>query len=144
MAEPLTLRMTAEALNAFLARAFPAEARGNVAIAHVAEVRPGHARLHLSPGPANLRPGGIVSGPTLMALSDTAAYAVILAHIGEVAMAVTSSLTYQFLRACQPVPITADATLIKLGRRLAVTDIRLWTDDAARPVGQATVTYAIP
>ncbi len=79
-----------------------------------------------------------------MALSDTAAYAVILAHIGEVAMAVTSSLSYQFLRACQPVPIIADATLIKLGRRLAVTDIRLWTDDVARPVGQATVTYAIP
>lgn len=141
MAEPLTLRLDAAQLNAFLARAFPGKADN---LATVLAVAPGTAQLRLTPMAEHLRPGGIVSGPTLMALSDTAAYAVILAHIGEVAMAVTSSLTYQFLRACQPVPVTADATLIKLGRRLAVTDIRLWTDDAARPVGQATVTYAIP
>lgn len=144
MAEPLTILMDAEALNAFLARAFPAEARGNVAMAQVANVRPGHARLHLDPGPANLRPGGIVSGPTLMALTDTAAYAVILAHIGEVAMAVTSSLTYHFLRGCEPMRLTADAELLKLGRRLAVVDVRIWTTDPEHPVGQANVTYAIP
>lgn len=141
MPEPLALRLDAAQLNAFLARAFPGRADN---LANVLSVAPGSARLRLTPTAEHLRPGTIVSGPTLMALSDTAAYAVILAHIGEVAMAVTSSLTYQFLRACQPVPITADATLIKLGRRLAVTDIRLWTDDVARPVGQATVTYAIP
>lgn len=142
MAEPLTLRLDAAQLNAFLRSAFPDRRTDNLAT--VLSVAPGSAQLRLTPTAEHLRPGGIVSGPTLMALSDTAAYAVILAHIGEVAMAVTSSLTYQFLRACQPIPITADATLIKLGRRLAVTDIRLWTDDAARPVGQATVTYAIP
>jgi acyl-coenzyme A thioesterase PaaI-like protein len=49
-----------------------------------------------------LRPGGVISGPTQMALADTAAYALVLAHIGEVAMAVTTSLTIHFLRGCKP------------------------------------------
>lgn len=136
------IQLDALAINALLASAFPE--RDTASIAKVLAVAPGTARLRLEPSPANLRPGGIVSGPTLMALADTAAYAVILAHIGEQLMAVTSSLTYQFLRPCEPVPITADASLIKLGRRLAITDIRLWTVDELRPVGQATVTYAIP
>src|SRR3546814_17265299 len=59
-------------------------------------------------------------------------------------MAVTSALNYQFLRPCLPKPLTAEATLLRLGKRLAVMDVRLYTDDASRPVGQANVTYAIP
>jgi acyl-coenzyme A thioesterase PaaI-like protein len=34
--------------------------------------------------------------------------------------------------------------MLRLGKRLAVMDIRIWTDDADKPVGQANVTYAIP
>ncbi len=141
MAE-LTIAMDAEALNVFLAAAFPDSPRDSRG--QVVAVAPGHVRVALQPGPANLRPGGIVSGPTQMALADTAAYALVLAHIGLVAMAVTSSLNYQFLRACPVGLLTADATMIKLGRRLVVSDIRLWVDDPDRPIGQAMVTYALP
>jgi acyl-coenzyme A thioesterase PaaI-like protein len=59
-------------------------------------------------------------------------------------MAVTSSLTYQFLRACPVERINADVRLLKLGRRLSVSDVQLWTASPDRLVGQATVTYAIP
>lgn len=135
------IRMDAAALNAFLARAFPERGEG---MARVSKVEPGRAWLALEPATANLRPGGIVSGPTLMGLADTAAYAVILAHIGEVPMAVTSSLTYHFLRGCDFATVHAEASLLKLGRRLATVDVRIWTKDPARPVGQASVVYALP
>ena len=135
-------RLSPEELNQFLRQAFPDRAQND--LAKVLSVGPGHAQMRLVPGKANLRPGGIVSGPTLMGLADSAAYAVVLAHIGLVAMAVTSQLNYTFLRGCDFGPVTADAHLLRLGRRLAVVDVRLWTGSADRPVGQANVTYAIP
>lgn len=134
------LRMDAAALNAFLRQAFPHAERPDGVLLAV----PGHVRVQLVPDETQLRPGGIVSGPTLMGLADRAAYALVLAHIGPVAMAVTSSLTYHFLRACPFAPVHADARLLRLGRRLVVMDVRLWSDDEAAPVGQASVTYAVP
>ena len=144
-ADPISadmLRMDAGALNAFLRDAFPHSrdgTRGNVILAE-----PGHIRMHLATNDSHLRPGGIVSGPTQMALTDSAAYVLVLAHIGPVAMAVTSSLNYQFLRPCRPGQLVADARLLRLGRRSVVLDVRIWTDDEERPVGQASVTYMLP
>ena len=97
---------------------------------------------HSSPDPFLLYK--IVSGPTLMGLADFAAYAVLIAHIRPVAMAVTNSLNIAFLRACRLAPIVADARLLKLGRRLSTVDVRLWQDREARLVAQATVNYVLP
>ena len=139
---PDALRMDASAINAFLRGAFPEGPPDR--IAQVIAVSPGHARLRLLPDAGNLRPGNSVSGPALMGLADVAAYALVLAHIGPVAMAVTSSLAFQFLRACEPVAITADARLLRLGKRLVVSDVQIWTTSPDRPVAQASVTYALP
>jgi len=136
------LKMDVAALNAFLRDAFPHSTDGTRGTVVIAE--PGHVRMQLQSNDGHLRPGGIVSGPTQMALTDSAAYALVLAHIGPVAMAVTSSLNYQFLRPCRPGLVTADARLLRLGRRSVVADLRLWTDDEMRPVGQASVTYMLP
>lgn len=126
----------------FFIHAFAERAGG--AITKVTEIGPGRALVTLDPGPANLRPGNLVSGPTQMGLADHAAYAVILAHIGPVAMAVTSNLNYSFLRGVQLSRVYAEARLLRLGRRLATVDVQLYQDDPTRPVGQATVTYALP
>ncbi len=91
-----------------------------------------------------LRPGGIVSGPTQMAFADRAAYAVILAHIGIVPMAVTSNLNMSFLRGLAARDFYADAQIIKLGRRLATIDVRIWQDEPENIAAQSTVTYALP
>jgi len=107
-------------------------------------ITPGFVRLRQSPEETMLRPGGIISGPTQMGLADRAAYAVILAHIGIVPMAVTSNLNMNFLRAVEARDLYADAQLIKLGRRLATVDVRLWQDDPAKIAAQSTVTYALP
>lgn len=92
--------------------------------------------------PGMLRPGGLISGPTLMSLADTAAYVLVMAHVGPELMAVTSSLTMNFLRGAQPGEIQADAELLSLGRRNAVCGVRIWTESPDRLAAHATVTYA--
>ncbi len=138
----LVLAMSPQALSEFLDAAFPAATRP--AYGQVAEVSTGHVRMRLAPTPDMLRPGGIVSGPSLMGFADVAAYAVVLAHIGPVAMAVTNTLTISFLRACRCDTVVADARILKLGRRLASVDVRLWQVSEQRLVAQATVGYALP
>ena len=138
----LPLRMDADELAAFLDEAFPPAARR--AFGDVVLVAAGHVRMRFVPTRDMTRPGGLVSGPVLMGLADVAGYAVVLAHIGPVAMAVTNTLTMNFLRACRCEPVVADARLLKLGRRLALVDVRLWQDDATRLTAQGTVGYALP
>lgn len=133
-------KLDPESLNAFLAQAFP----GGEGMPRVLSVEPGFVTLEQGWAQRMLRPGGVISGPTLMSLADTAAYALVLAHVGLQPMAVTSGLTINFLRGCKPGPLTARAELLKLGRRLAVCDVRMWTEGPDRPAAQASVTYALP
>lgn len=135
-------KLDAEGVNALLRRAFPGA--NQAATMLVTEVSPGRARLVATYREGLLRPGGVISGPTLMSLADSAAYALVLAHIGDQLMAVTSQLNMTFLRGAQPGDIHADAELMRLGRRLAVCDIRIWTESPERLAAQANVTYAIP
>lgn len=134
--------MTVAELEAFFRKAFPDVAEEQHA--RIDKIEAGRVRLTLPEEALALRPGGIVSGPTQMALADRAAYAVILAHIGPVAMAVTSNLNMSFLRAVEAKAVHADAVLLKLGKRLATVDARLWQENEGKVLGQATVTYAIP
>jgi uncharacterized protein (TIGR00369 family) len=89
-----------------------------------------------------LRAGGTISGPALMALADTAAYFVTLAHAGPVPSAATANLDIHFLSRPKPDDITATATMLRLGRRLAVSKVDLYSEDQL--VAHATVTYALP
>ncbi|MCA8966150.1 MAG: PaaI family thioesterase, partial [Planctomycetes bacterium] len=91
------------------------------------------------------RPGGTVAGPVMMALADWAAYAAILAEIGIVPLAVTTSFNINFLR--RPTPhaaVLAEARLLKLGRRLAVAEVDVRSEGEAAVVAHATATYSIP
>ncbi len=133
--------VSADELVDFFCKAFPSLPRD----AHLFEqIEPGFVRLRQMVEDTMLRPGGIVSGPTQMAVVDRAAYAVILAHIGIVPMAVTSNLNISFLRGVEARDFYADATVIKLGRRLATIDVRLWQDEPSKIAAQSTVTYALP
>ncbi len=89
-----------------------------------------------------LRAGGTISGPALMALADTAAYFVTLAHAGPVPSAATANLDIHFLSRPRPDDITAVATMLRLGRRLAVSKVDLRS--GGELVAHATVTYALP
>jgi len=91
------------------------------------------------------RPGGTISGPTLMALADCAMYVVLLSAIGPVGLAVTTNLNINFLRRAPPGPdILAAARLLKLGRRLAVGEVNLLSGSSPDPIAHVTSTYSIP
>lgn len=139
---PRMVALDAAGLVGFLEEHFPRALSLGFVIAHVDEQR---IRLELPTDRAGaLRPGGTVSGPTMMTLADTAMFLLVLAQIGPVPGAVTSSLNIQFLRRPQPGTLTAEGELLRLGKRLAVGDVRLHDGSAEGPVAQATVTYSIP
>lgn len=92
-----------------------------------------------------LRPGGTVSGPVLMTVADVALYVAILGEIGIVPLAVTTSLTINFLRKPSPDDdIIGVCKIIKLGRSLAVGEVSLYSEGNEDPVAHAVGTYSIP
>ena len=92
-----------------------------------------------------LRPGGTVSGPTLMALADCAMYVVLLSAIGPIGLAVTTNLNINFLRKGQAgQDILAEARILKLGKRLAVGEVKLLSGTSPDPIAHVTATYSIP
>ena len=96
-------------------------------------------------GAADLRPGGTVSGPTMMTAADYALYIAILGEIGIVALAVTTNLSINFLR--KPTAeqdIRAVCKLMKVGKALVVGDVWLYSIDSEEPIAHAVSTYSIP
>lgn len=92
-----------------------------------------------------LRPGGTISGPTLMALADCAMYVVLLSAIGPVGLAVTTNLNINFLRKGAPgKDVLASARLLKLGKRLAVGEVNLLSGSSPDPIAHVVATYSIP
>ena len=93
----------------------------------------------------HLRPGGTVSGPSMFALADVAAYVATMARIGPEALTVTTHCSIDFMRKpAAGVDILAHARVLKLGRTLSVTDVLLYAEGDTDPVAHASLTYAIP
>ncbi|PCJ27563.1 MAG: thioesterase [SAR86 cluster bacterium] len=93
----------------------------------------------------DLRPGGTVSGPTMMGLADCAIYVAILREIGLVALAVTTSLNINFLR--KPVAnkdILGVCRLLKLGKSLAIGEVTIYSEGDDKPIAHSVGTYSIP
>lgn len=130
-------------LEAFLQTIFPEVFHGDSGLS-IEQARHGGARVRLAFREAFIRPGGTISGPTMMALADFAMYVAVLASIGPVPLAVTTNLNINFLRRPLAGDLVADATLMKLGKRLAVGDIAIRSAGLADIVAHATSTYSIP
>ena len=135
--------MTLDELTAFLDREFPQIHLGGRTY-FVDEIGPLTARMRMEYHERHLRPGGTISGPAMMTLADLTLYAAILAHIGPVALAVTTSLNFNFLRKPEPRALIADCRLLKLGKRLAVGDVSICSEGSSDVVCHATGTYSIP
>ena len=101
------------------------------------------ARLIVQHG--HLRPGGTVSGPAMFALADVAIYLAILSRIGEVALAVTTNASIDFMR--KPAAgrdLLAECRILKLGRSLAVGECLIFSEGASEPAARCSMTYSIP
>jgi uncharacterized protein (TIGR00369 family) len=64
--------------------------------------------------------------------------------VGPVALALTTSLNINFLRAPKFGDIEAEAKMLKLGSRLAVGEVVLRSEAGSEVVAHATVTYSLP
>jgi len=91
-----------------------------------------------------VRPGGTISGPTMMELADFAMYVAVFSAIGPQPLAVTTNLNINFLRKPTRADLIAEARLMKVGKRLAVGEVAIYSDGVAEPVAHVTSTYSIP
>ena len=135
--------MTLAEVSAFLDSDFPQiNAAGRSFV--VEAVGPMTCRMRMLYHARHLRPGGTISGPAMFALADVALYLAILAQIGPVALAVTTSLNINFLRKPGNADLIAECRLMKLGKRLAVGEVTLLSEGQSEAVAHATGTYSIP
>ena len=136
-------KLSAEELERLLSPEFPRLFHPETGIA-ILKVWDRGATVRQGFHPRTLRPGGTISGASMMMLTDFTMYVAVLAAVGWVPGAVTTNLNINFLSRPAPRALEADCRLIKLGRRLAVGEIGIRSEGEADLVAHATSTYAIP
>jgi uncharacterized protein (TIGR00369 family) len=135
--------MNVEELERFLAKEFPQAFHPQSGL-HIEAVWEGGCRVRQAFQTGFIRPGGTISGPTMMALADFTFYVALLGTIGPESLAVTTNLNINFLRKPEQRDLVAKARMLKLGRRLAVMEVEIFSDGAQEPVAHVTATYSIP
>lgn len=135
------LKMTAQQIVELMQQAFPDAARAGFRIDALTDER---IDVGWPAAAEQVRPGGTISGPAMMTLVDTTAYFLILGHIGPQTLAVTTNLNINFLRKPEPGELRARGTMLKLGSRLAVTEVSVLAGPDDAVVAHATVTYSLP
>ena len=110
----------------------------------VEEIRAGYARLRMPFRKWMLRPGNVISGPALFTAADSAMYALVLAHLGPVVMAVTSDMTLHFLNPGPAGDVVAECKLLRMGKRLAVMEVSLYTGLDQTLAAHVTGSYSLP
>jgi len=135
--------LTTAEMTKFLEEVFP-EVMNKGSSMVVEEVGYGTCRIRLKFKARQLRPGGTISGPTMMALADFSVYVAVLAALGRVPLAVTTSLNINFLKKPEPKDLIADCRLFKIGKRLCVGDAMIRAEGDDDLVAHATATYSVP
>ena len=135
--------MTVKELEQFLTREFSQFFHPQAGLT-IEETSPSGARVRQAYSAQFIRPGGTISGPTMMALADFTMYVAVLATIGPVPLAVTTNLNINFLRKPKQSDLIAECRLLKVGKRLAVGEVTILSDGMEEPVAHVTSTYSIP
>lgn len=111
----------------------------------IEDVGPSSARVRLKADPRNTRPGGTISGMAMFALADFSVYVAIIGRLGEPGLdAVTTNLNINFLTKPEARDMTASVKLLRLGRRLAVGEVELYSEGVPDLVAHAIASYALP
>lgn len=131
--------MSKEEVAEYLEEIFPQVNGYNLKIE---EISAGKAVVTMKTEKAHLRPGNTVSGPTIFTLADLAFYVLILAHIGKVALTVTTNININFLNKPKAGTLTAHTSFLKRGKRLIVCDVQIFSDEIL--IAHATGTYSVP
>src|SRR6185295_10558664 len=125
---PVTNRLDAERIEALIDARFPQLHSGGRTLV-IEEVGERSARVRLVHHERHIRPGGTVAGPAMFTLADVSVYVAIIAALGEIGLdAVTTNMNINFLAKPEPRDLLAHARLIRLGRRLAVGEVQVYSD----------------
>jgi uncharacterized protein (TIGR00369 family) len=135
--------MTADAIGELLHEVFPQAFYPGCGLT-IERVEYGDIRVRRQFQEDHLRPGGTVSGPTMMELADFAMYVAVFSAVGPQPLAVTTNLNINFLRKPTRADLIAEARLMKVGKRLAVGEVTIFSDGSSDPVAHVTSTYSIP
>jgi uncharacterized protein (TIGR00369 family) len=137
-------RLSVEQVTALVEEHFPQVQAGSGRLS-IESLAPLTAVVRMAQDPRAMRPGGTIMGPAMFKLADFAVYAAILAELGAGALlAVTTGMTINFLSRPKPADLLARVRLIKLGRRLVVGEVEIYSEGAPDMVAHATSTYALP
>lgn len=128
-----------ESVNAFFAREFPAAHAGGY---RCVETGPSVAVARWPYDATQLRPGGLISGPTQFSLADVAFWFATFTVLGLAPMAVTSELYISFLRPAKGGDLIARAEILRVGKTKISGAVRVWVDGVPdRPVSHVTGSY---
>ncbi|MDH3762296.1 MAG: PaaI family thioesterase [Gammaproteobacteria bacterium] len=132
-------KVSTEKFNEIISIELPSAADSGI---YLRDIEEGKAELVLPYSDRSLRPGGTIAGPFMMMLADVCMFAVVLSLLGEIKLAVTTSLNINFLRKPAECDLVARGSIIKLGKRLAVVEVSIYSEEEI--VAHATGTYSIP
>jgi uncharacterized protein (TIGR00369 family) len=140
MPDSVVSRPTPAEVNAMVREGFPSSVNLCTALGE------GYAVASRAVDSTELRPGGLISGPTQFGLADAALWFLVFAVIERVEpMALTSELSIRYLRPAVGEVLWAKATLDSAGRRKIVGTVRIWVDDREhKPTAVAQGTYVLP
>lgn len=139
-AQPL---LTRDDMEAFIDEVFPQINRGGKT-KFIEAVGAGTCRMRLQYDERYLRPGGTLSGPSMMELADLALYVAVLSAVGKVELAVTTNLSINFLSKPEKADLIAECRLLKAGKRLCVGEVTIHSEGYDLPVAHVTGTYSVP
>lgn len=137
--------ITKEELLDYLSAEFP-QVFDEHKIFDIEHVGYGDVRFRLLTQEKHIRPGGTISGPTMMMLADCTSYVSVLSVMGKVMLAVTTNLNINFLRKPPKSDLICEARPLKIGKSLLVIETTLYgaEDPDKKTVAHATMTYSIP
>ena len=137
----MSLCFTKESLIAYIECVFP-QIRGDFKIEELNEET---TKVRLKVSNRHLRPGGTVSGPSMFGLADISVYMAVLAKIGSESLSVTTNCSIDFMRKpAANADLISTCKLLKIGKRLAVGDVLIYSEGMDKPVARASLTYSIP
>ncbi len=139
--QPATMNVAE--LDRFLRAEFPQIFNNNSGVS-IVDVWHGGALVRQAFRAHTIRPGGTISGPTMMALADFAMYVAVLGCLGPVPLAVTTNFNINFLRKPAQGDLLGEARLLKLGKRLAVGEVAIRSEGEEDLIAHVTSTYSIP
>ena len=137
----MKLQFSISELSSYLDEVFPQVVNQYKILA----LEPGYAKIVQNISSENLRPGGTVSGPTIFSLVDIGMYILLLAHIGNEPLAVTTNRSIDFLHKPNAgEDMVDDCSLLKLGSTLIVGEVIVKASRQEDLLERSSIAYFRP